>query len=186
MAFNTRNFKNDAKMYSVVGTKVDNSVKVDDTVQNGMVGTIGNQIRDNVYELLPLAADSTDIFFVATPEVDSDESKISYNTLQGFTLAKGDVADAIESHKHAKIEISEDMVDNVPVGGALKTGFLMAVAGKRKLQYKATAPIAGDNALLVADIEDVVQATQGIFVGLNGANLAMNYRNIRARILKTL
>lgn len=178
--FEVINNEHDAKMYSVVGTT--SAGNADELVLNGMVGEIGARIEDNVYQLLPVTATAKDIFFVATPEVDADESKISNNTLIGFKNKIGEVQDAVVVTRNRKFAISQDGVEGL-TGDAVKGGYLYVVAGKRKLQYKATAPVAGDNALLVAVIEDVVPATQGLFIGMNGTNLAMNYKMIRARVL---
>lgn len=175
--YNVRNKKESAKMYSAIGMATTGGDY--ELVQNGMLGEIGEQIEDNIYEFLPLSATATDIFVMATPEVDADESKVEKNSLYGFKMTLGQVGDVTQLERHGKGEISEDMVE----GTCAKTGYLYAVAGSRKLKYKATKPIEGDNALLVAKIEDIVPATQGMVIGIGGKNLALNYKNIRFRIL---
>ena len=42
----------------------------------------------------------------------------------------------------------------------------------------------GADAVSVAIIEEVVPATQGLFVGVGGANLAMQYNIVRCRVIK--
>lgn len=175
--YNVRNKKDSAKMYSVIGMATTGGE--DELVQNGMVGEIGEQIEDNIYEFLPLSATAKDVFVMATPEVDADESSVQKNSLHGFKMTLGQVGDATQLERHGKGEISEDMVD----GSCAKTGYLYAVAGSRKLKYKATKPDTGDNALLVAKIEDIVPSTQGMVIGIGGKNLTLNYKNIRFRVL---
>lgn len=177
--YNVRNKKESAKMYSAVGMVATGGA--DELVQNGMFGTVGAQIEDNVYEFLPVTATSTDIFVMATPEIDSDESKVEYNSLHGFKMALGQVGDITQVEVHSKGEISEDMV----TGTCTKVGYLVLEANQRKLKYSETLPTE-DTALLVAKIEDIVPATQGMFIGVGGKNLALSYKNIRFRVLKTL
>lgn len=179
--YNVRNKKESAKMYSVVGKKTAGGEL--ELVQNGMFGEIGEQIEANVYEFLPVSATAKDIFVLATPEVDPDESNYMNNTLRGFKLTLGEVADATQIERHAKGEISEDMV----TGTVAKTGYLYLKAGDRKLTYKATKPDkTTDSALLIAKIEDVVQSVQGMFIGANGQNLVPQTKNIIFRILETV
>lgn len=181
--YNTRNIKDSAKIYSIIGVATTGGDY--ELVQNGMFGEIGEQIEDNIYELLPVSATAKDIFVVATPEVDPDESSIAKNSLYGFKLGLGQVADAVQVELHSKGEISEDMVD---LGGKtpVKGGYLVLKAGQRKLAYQDTAPLEADNALLVAKVEDVLLAKTGIAVGLGSQNLIPNYKNIRFRVIETL
>lgn len=178
--YNVRNKKESAKMYSVIGKA---SVGGDDVlVQNGMFGAIGEQIEDNIYEFVPVSATSKKIFVMATPEIDADESKVEYNSLHGFKMKLGQVGDVTEVELYSKGEISEDMVT---VSGTIeKKGYLQLKADARKLEYSATKPESG--ALLIAKIEDIVPATQGMFIGVNGKNLALSYKNIRFRVIETL
>ena len=178
--YNVRNKKESAKMFSVVGTATTGGAE--ELVQNGMFGDIGKQIEENIYEFLPVTATSNGIFVMATPEVDADESKVEYNTLKGFKLALGQVGDATQVEVHSKGEISEDMV----IGTCAESGYLVLEAGARKLKYVATVTPGTATDLLVAKIEQIVPATQGMFIGVAGKNLALNYKNIRFRVVKTL
>ena len=176
--YNVRNKKESAKMFSVIGRTTTGAEEFE-LVQNGMFGAIGDQIEDNIYEFLPVSETSKKIFVLATPEVDVDESKVEYNSLHGFKLKLGQVGDATEVELYSKGEISEDMVD----GTAQKGKYLYLEAGARKLKASDTLP---EGKLLIAKVEDIVPATQGMFVGLNGANLALNYKNIRFQVIETL
>lgn len=182
--YNVRNKKESAKMYSVVGkTTTGGDLEL---VQNGMFGEIGEQIEPDVYEFLPVSATAKDIFVLATPEVDADESNYMKNTLRGFKLTLGEVGDATQIERHAKGEISEDMI-TVSGGSIAKTGYLFLKAGDRKLTYKATKPtFETDSALLIAKIEDITRAVQGMFIGSNGQNLIPQTKNIVFRILETV
>lgn len=183
--YNVRNKKESAKMYSVIGKATTGGDL--QLVQNGMFGEIGEQIENNVYEFLPVSATAKDIFVLATPEVDPDESNYMNNTLRGFKLVLGQVGDVTQIERHAKGEISEDMI-TVPQGATIaKTGYLFLKAGDRKLTYKATKPNREtDSALLIAKIEDVVLALQGMFIGSNGQNLIPQTKNIIFRVLETV
>lgn len=172
--FDVINNNADAKMYSVIGTTAGGE---DELILNGMVGEIGKRIEDNIYELLPLTATATDVFFVSTPEVDADESSISNNTLYGFTNKIGEVQDVTAIPRHRKFAIAENGIVGTVVGGK---GYLYAKVGERKLQYSATKPAESK---LLAEIESVVPATQGMVVGINGSNLILKYNMIRARVL---
>lgn len=190
MRFDTSNIRKDAKMYSVIGTKVSGSDKVDDLVQVGMVGKIGDRILDNVYEFLPLeATDKTnngDIFFLATPEVDPDEENVLNNSLKYFKLSEGQIADAVQYIKHDKFAIEEDGIvksssDTITIGG-----YAYAEAGKRKLQYSTTKP---SDYCMLAVIEDIVPVTEGMFVkqGTRTAKALtqqqMQYNIVRCRVI---
>lgn len=175
------NFGSDnLKIYSVIGT--DTAGTADELVQVGMLGEVTKQIEDNVYALQPLTATSKHVAMVATPEVDEDESSFDKNTLKGFSLKLGEVTDAVILAPHKKIAIEKAGVEGI---GSATTGYVFAVAGKRKFQYKATKPVEADNALLVGVIEKVLPATQGIFIGTNnGNNLAMAYDIVRIRFVE--
>lgn len=172
--FDVTNNNTDAKMYSVIGTTAGGA---DELILNGMVGEIGKRIEDNIYELLPLTATATDVFFVATPEVDPDESSIANNTLYGFTNKIGEVQDVVLIPRHRKFAIAENGIVGTIVGGK---GYLYAKVGERKLQYSATLPA---DSKLLAIIEEVVPATQGMVIGANGSNLILKYNMVRARVL---
>ena len=107
------------------------------------------------------------------------------NTLRGFRLAEGQVADAVQVERHSKGEISEDLInDNASMD---KTGYLFLKDGERKLTYKATKPdMTSDSALLIAKIEDIVPAVQGMFIGANGKNLIPQTKNVIFRVLETI
>lgn len=181
--YNVRNKKESAKMYSVIG-KATTSGDLEQ-VQNGMFGEIGEQIENDIYEFLPPSDKATDVFVLATPEVDPDESDFMKNTLRGFTLAKGQVADAVQVERHSKGEISEDLIqENTSMN---KTGYLYLKQGERKLTYKATKPdMTTDTAVLIAKIEDIVPALQGIFIGAGGQNLIPQTKNVIFRVLETV
>lgn len=186
--FDTTNIGLDNKMYSVIGKATTGGA--DDLVQVGMVGKIGEQIEDNIYEFLPLEDGDTEVFFLSTPEVDPDESKVVFNTLHGFRLELGQVADAVEYKRHNKFTIEEtaEAIEGLASGKATKGGYLYAKGGKRKLQYKATLPdTETDKAILVAKIEMIEPATQGMTVRATSAkkfeNLALNYNLLRCRVL---
>lgn len=181
--YNVRNKKESAKMYSVIGKATTGGDL--ELVQNGMFGEIGEQIEADVYEFLPVSATAKDIFVLATPEVDPDESNFMKNTLRGFKLTLGEIGDATQIERHAKGEISEDMI-TVADGTIAKTGYLYLKAGDRKLTYKATKPEVGDSPLLVAKIEDVVRSVQGMFIGANGQNLVPQTKNVIFRIIETV
>lgn len=179
MRFEVTNRSNSEKMYSVVGTNEGGSA--DELILNGMVGEIGDRIEDNVYQLKPLTATAKKVFFVATPEVDADESKLENNALYTFVNKLGEVQDAVEVPSDRKFAIAENGIVGSMVG---KKGYVYAKVGERKLQYKATLPTKEDDqALLVAIIEEVVPATQGMFVGMKNAKLSLNYNIVRCRVL---
>ena len=182
--YNVRNKKESAKMYSVIGKATGGAT--DEVVQNGMFGVIGEQIEKDVYQFLPPVKEGAlDVFVIATPEVDPDESDFMKNTLRGFRLAEGQVADAVQVERHSKGEISEDLInDNASMD---KTGYLFLKDGERKLTYKATKPdMTSDSALLIAKIEDIVPAVQGMFIGANGKNLIPQTKNVIFRVLETI
>lgn len=187
MRFDTTNIGLDNKMYSVIGTDASHA---DELVQNGMVGKIGDRIVDDIYEFLPLVDGDTDVFFLATPEVDPDENNVVNNSLHGFKLELGQVADAVQYKTHNKFAIEEGGVEGIATGAnALKGAYLYAVGGKRKLQYKATKPISTDKAILVAIIEDIVPATQGMTLqaGTSASRglvpMQLQYNLLRCRVL---
>lgn len=185
--FDTTNFRKDAKIYSVVGKAT--SGGVDEQVQVGMVGKIGNLIEDNVYEFLPLESGDTEVFYLATPEVDYDEHDYKKNTLYYFSLPEGAVADAVEGKKHDKFTVGDNGVE-VSGASVVKGGYIYAKAGERKLQYKATKPDGSDDAIQIAVIEDIKDATQGITVqtGTSGARalnqIQMQYKLYVCRIIQ--
>lgn len=181
--YNVRNKKESAKMYSVVGKATTGGEL--ELVQNGMFGEIGEQIENDIYEFLPVSAQTKDVFVLSTPEVDPDESSYIKNTLRGFTLAKGQVADATQVERHSKGEISSDLIlENTSLA---KTGYLYLKKGARKLTYKATKPdMTTDTAVLIAKIEDIVPGVQGMFIGANGQNLIPQTKNVIFRVLETV
>ena len=177
--FEVTNKGGNEKMYSVVGTNAEGSK--DELILNGMVGEIGDRIEDNVYQLKPLTATAKKVFFVATPEVDADESKIENNALYTFVNKLGEVQDAVEIPSDRKFAIAENGIEGSIEG---KKGYVYAKVGQRKLQYKNSLPTNDDDqALLVAIIEEVVPATQGMFVGMKNAKLSLNYNIVRCRVL---
>jgi hypothetical protein len=186
--FDTSNIDQSNKMYSVIGTDLSNA---DELVQNGMVGKIGDRIVDDIYEFLPLEDGDTDVFFLATPEVDPDETSILNNSLHGFKLALGQVADAIQYKTHNKFAIEEDGVEGIASNAhAVKGAYLYSVGGKRKLQYKTTKPDAvTDKPIQIYVIEDVVPATQGMYLKQGTASsrsltpIQLQYNMIRCRVL---
>ena len=183
--YNVRNKKESAKMYSVVGKATTGGDL--QLVQNGMFGEIGDRIEADIYEFLPVSATAKDIFVLATPEVDADESSYEKNTLRGFKLVLGQVGDATQVERHAKGEISEDMITVAQGVTIAKTGYLYLKAGDRKLTYKATKPDkATDSALLIAKIENIVRSVQGLFIGGNGQNLIPQTKNVIFRVLETV
>ena len=178
--YNVRNKKESAKMYSVIGKATTGGDF--ELVQNGMFGEIGKQIENDIYEFLPPSETAKDVFVLATPEVDPDESDFNKNTLRGFKLVLGQVGDAVQMERHAKGEISEDLIaENTSMS---KDGYLYLKKGERKLTYKATKPdMTTDTALLIAKIEDIVPALQGIFIGANGKNLVPQTKNVVFRVI---
>lgn len=177
--FEIINNSREAKIYNV---KVDEAqFDANDTglVSNGLVGKIGARIEDNVYELKALEATTDQVFFLASPEVDADESDYKKNTLLHFQNDVADVLDAVEIPVNRKFAVSEDGIEGAIVG---KAGYVYAKVGEVKLQYSATMP--STDAVSVAIIEEVVPATQGIFVGVGNANLAMQYNIVRCRVIK--
>ena len=103
------------------------------------------------------------------------------NTLLHYMNDVDDVLDAVEIAVDRKFAISEDGINGTIVS---KKGYVYAKVGETKLQYKATKPDFGtDQAVLIAEIEEVVPATQGMFIGLNGKNLAMQYNIVRCRVI---
>lgn len=178
MRFEVTNRSNSEKIYNVVGTNTGGTA--DELVLNGMVGEIGDRIEDNVYQLKPLTATAKKVFFVAEPEVDADESSVEKNALYTYANKLGAVVDAVEIPADRKFAIAENGIVGTIVG---KKGYVYAKVGERKLQYKVTKPEASDNAVLVAIIEEVVPATQGAFVGVGSANLALSYNMVRCRVL---
>ena len=187
MRFDTTNIDNSNKMYSVIGT---DATHADELVQNGMVGKIGDRIVDDIYEFLPLVDGDTDVFFLATPEVDAYETSILNNSLHGFTLTIGQTADAVQYKTHDKFAIEEAGVEGILAGAsAIKGAYLYSIGGKRKLQYKLTKPISTDKAIQIYVIEDVVPATQGMYLRQGTASakaltpIQMQYNMIRCRVL---
>ena len=186
--FDTSNIDQSNKMYSVIGTDLSGN---DELVQNGMVGKIGDRIVDDIYEFLPLEDGDTEVFFLATPEVDSDETSILNNSLHGFKLVLGQVADAVEYKRHNKFAIEEDGVEGIATDAhAVKGAYLFSTGGKRKLQYKATKPEAvADEPIQIYVIEDVVPATQGMYLKQGTASrksltpIQLQYNIIRCRVL---
>ena len=186
--FDTSNVNSNNKMYSIIGTDLSQG---DELVQTGMVGKIGDRIVDDIYEFLPLEDGDTDVFFVATPEVDPDETSILNNSLHGFALALGQVADAVQYKKHDKFAIEEAGVEGIATNAhAVKNAYLYSVGGKRKLQYKATKPdTITDKAIQIYIIEDVVPATQGMYLKQGTASskgltpIQLQYNMIRCRVL---
>jgi len=185
--FDTSNIDNSNKMYSIIGTDI---AHADELVQNGMVGKIGDRITDDIYEFLPLVDGDTDVFFVATPEVDANEDSILNNSLHGFKLALGQVADAVQYKSHNKFAIEEAGVEGIATNAsAVKGAYLYSVGGKRKLQYKLTKPITTDKAIQIYVIEDVVPATQGMYLSQGTAvakglkPIQLQYNMIRCRVL---
>ena len=186
--FDTSNIDNSNKMYSIIGTDLTHG---DELVQTGMVGKIGDRIVDDIYEFLPLEDGDKEVFFVATPEVDADETSILNNSLHGFKLTLGQVADAVQYKKHDKFAIEEDGVEGIALGShAVKGAYLYSVGGKRKPQYKLTKPdVATDKAIQVYVIEDVVPATQGMYLkqGTSASKgltpIQLQYNMIRCRVL---
>ena len=177
--FEIINNSREAKIYNV---KVDVAqFDANDTglVSNGLVGKIGARIEDNVYELKALEATTDQVFFLASPEVDADEYDYKKNTLLHFKNDVADVLDAVEVPVNRKFAVSEDGIEGAIVG---KAGYVYAKVGEVKLQYSKTMP--STDAVLVAIIEEVVPATQGLFVGVGGANLAMQYNIVRCRVIK--
>lgn len=181
--YNVRNKKESAKMYSVIGKATTGGEL--ELVQNGMFGEIGERIEADVYEFLPVSATSKDIFVLATPEVDADESSFAKNSLRGFKLSLGEIGDATQVERHSKGEISEDMI-TVSSGTIAKGGYLYLAANSRKLTYKQEAPGESEAALLVAKIEDIVPSVQGIFVGADGSKLAPQVNNVIFRVIETV
>lgn len=183
--FDTSNFREDAKMYSVVGTT---SSGTEEAVQTGMVGKIGNRIVDDVYEFVPLESGDTECFYIATPEVDYDEEDFKKNSLYYFQLEKGAVTDAIQGVKHDKFSIAENGVTVPSSDTIVKNGYVYAKVGERKLQYSTTEPVS--DVIQLAKIEDIVPATQGIVV-MSGTKtnralnqVQLNYNMLRCRIIK--
>lgn len=177
--FEIINNSREAKIYNV---KVDVAqFDANDTglVSNGLVGKIGARVEDNVYELKALEAETDQVFFLASPEVDADESDYKKNTLLHFQNDVADVLDAVEIPVNRKFAVSENGIEGTIID---KAGYVYAKVGEIKLQYSATMPVA--DAVSVAIIEEVVPATQGLFVGVGGANLAMQYNIVRCRVIK--
>ena len=186
--FDTTNIDQSNKMYSIIGTDLTHG---DELVQTGMVGKIGDRIVDDIYEFLPLEDGDKEVFFLATPEVDADETSILNNSLHGFKLTLGQVADSVESKRHNKFAIEEAGVEGIATNAhAIKGEYLFAVGGKRKLQYKATKPdVVTDKAIQIYVIEDVVPATQGMYLKQGTASskgltpIQLQYNMIRYRVL---
>lgn len=181
MRFDTTNIKRDAKMYSIIGKA--STGGEEQLVQVGMVGSIGDMIEDDIYEFLP-PANGKDVFFLATPEVDADESDYTKNSLHGFTLRLGQVADAVQGMAHDKFTIEEKGIvgENIAV-----KKYVYVKEGERKLQYKETLPVEADKAVLIGQIESIVPATQTLFLKANSSgfqNLAMNYNLVKFRVLE--
>lgn len=180
MRFEVINNDKDAKYYNVQVKVADYDATSTGKVSNGVVGKIGARKEDNVYEFTKLAAKTDKVFYLATPEVEADESNYKNNTLRHYMNNIDEVLDAVEIRVGRKFAISEDGIVGSIVG---KAGYVYAKMGETKLQYKATMPIESDNAVAVAIIEEVVPATQGMFIGIGGNNLAMQYNIVRCRVI---
>lgn len=179
--FEVINNSREAKIYNVKVKTADYDAAETGLVSNGVVGKVVKRLEDNVYELEKLAAEGDKVFFVASPEVDVDEYNFKKNTLLHYMNDVDDVLDAVEIAVDRKFAISEDGIDGTI---ASKKGYVYAKVGETKLQYKATKPdFETDQAVLIAEIEEVVPATQGMFIGLNGKNLAMQYNIVRCRVI---
>lgn len=174
-------------MYSAVGYKANGTDL--EVVQNGMVGALGNLQEYDTYKFLPLASGNTEVFIMATPEIDADESKISNNTLHGYTMVEGQVGDITVLKRHTCVAIEAAGIDNLPASNSTAVGkYVYATEGKRLLQYKATLPdVATDKAILIGVIENVKAATapimfkQGVAgaTGLSGMGLSYNLVEVR-------
>lgn len=172
-------------MYSAIGYS---ATGVLETVQNGMVGALGSMVEYDTYEFLPLKDGDTEVFIMATPEVDADESEIEKNTLKGYLMTEGQVGDITILKRHTCIAIDEAGIEGLPTKSSTAIGkYVYATSGKRLLQYKATVPIGEDKANIVGIIENVKPATSPtIFVqgttankGLTGAGLSYNLVEVR-------
>lgn len=182
MRLDTMNVNVSNKMYSAIGKATTGGLN--EVVQNGYFGKVGALLEEDIYEFLPLADGDRDIFVMATPEVDADESKISNNTLTGFTMVEGQVGDIVQLKTHDKIAVEEKGIESL-AGSGVVGKYVYVKSGKRKLQYKATLPDAvTDKALLIGVIESVVPATQrGTYVSSTLANVALNYNIVRIRFI---
>lgn len=170
-----------AKIYSVKVKVADYDASATGLVSNGVVGKVVTRLEDNVYQLEKLAAQTDKVFFLASPEVAADQSSFSKNALKTYLNDVTDVLDAVELRVDRKFAISEDGIVGTIVGGV---GYVYAKTGTDKLQYKATKPtFATDGAVLVAEIEKVVPATQGMFIAVGGTNIAMQYNIVRCRVI---
>lgn len=174
-------------MYSAVGYATTGGSL--EKVQNGMVGKLGSMVEYDTYEFLPLASGDSEVFIMATPEVDPDESKIENNTLKGFTMTEGQVGDITVLKRHSCLTIEEAGIENFPSTGSTAVGkYVYAKEGERLLQYKATLPDTSiDKAILIGIVEGVKPATSPIMFkqgtssskSLSGMGLSYNLVEVR-------
>lgn len=170
-----------AKYYNVKVNATDFDPSTTGLVSNGLVGKITKRLEDNVYELGKLEAEGDKVFFLVTPEVDVDEYNYKKNTLLYYMNDAEAVLDAAEIPVDRKFAVSEDGIEGTIEDGK---GYVFAKVGETKLQYKSTKPdFSGDQAVLVAEIEEVVPAVQGMYVGAKGKNLAMAYNLVKCRVI---
>lgn len=181
MRFEVINNIKDAKYYNVKVKVADYDATATGLVSNGVVGKVVKRLENDVYELEKLAGQGEKVFFLVSPEVDADEYNYKKNTLLHYMNDSSAVLDAVEIPVDRKFAISEDGIVGSIVG---KKGYVYAKVGEVKLQYKATKPdFATDKAVLIAEIEEVVPATQGMFIAVGGANLAMSYNLVKCRVI---
>ena len=170
-----------AKYYNVKVKATDFDASTTGLVSNGLVGKIGARLENNVYELEKLAEQGDKVFFLTTPEVDVDEYNFKKNTLLYYMNEVDEVLDAAEIPTDRKFAISEDGIEGSIVD---KKGYVYAKQGEVKLQYKETLPDwTTDKAILIAKIEEVIPAVQGMYVGAKGKNLAMSYNLVKCRVI---
>lgn len=183
----TTNVNDSNKMYSAIGTKMnDSSEAIDDLVQNGYFGTVGELITDDVYEFLP-PTEGKDIFVMVTPEVDPDEDKVENNSLTGFTMTLGQIGDIRQIKTHDKLSVEEALIENYPSAGAKKGDYVYVDVDKRLLQYNGTSAPTGK--LLVGKVESVTNATQPIAYTSGTATsrslnaLGLSYKLVKIRFI---
>lgn len=170
-----------AKYYNVKVNATDFDPSTTGLVSNGLVGKITKRLEDNVYELGKATEQGDKVFFLVTPEVDVDEYNYKKNTLLHYMNDAEAVLDAAEIPVDRKFAVSEDGIEGTIQEGK---GYVYVKQNEVKLQYKQTLPDWGsDQAILIAEIEEVVPAVQGMYVGAKGKNLAMAYNLVKCRVI---
>ena len=140
------------------------SVKAPEELQNGFVAHLGNLLPDEreVYGLQkPATATLTKkgIVLIANPAINYDESRMSSNSEQNYSIEAGEVVRAYEIHEKDIFSVTKEGVDLIganPVAG----NFVVAQNGSFKLKEVATT--TGDEAFIGKIVRKDVLGTKAV------------------------